>query len=724
MRFTRLAPLASLLVLATTLPAQEPQNTAKPSGDIRLGPLKDLNGYFPFTVPTSKEAWAKRREEVRRQVLVATGLWPMPPRGPIDAIVHGTIDRPEYTVSKVYFESLPGLFVTGSLYRPKSGNAPHPAVLCPHGHWANGRFYDAGEAGVKAEIAAGAEKFDPSGRYPLQARCVQLARMGCVVFHYDMLGYADNAPLTQQLAHGFAKQRPELSSPDRFGLFSAQSELRSISALGLQTWNGIRALDWVAALPDVDPQRIGVTGASGGGTQTFLLTAVDDRPAAAFPAVMVSTAMQGGCTCENASYLRVGTGNIELAALTAPRPLGMSAANDWTKELETKGLPELRQLYALLGAPDRVEGKYYPFPHNYNAVSRHMMYEFFNKHLGLGQQSPIEERDFIPLSQAELTVWDELHQKPPTDECAEVALLRTIDRRSNDQLARLTPHDEASLADFRSIVGGAYDVMIGRSMSDVGDVTVAEQTCKPAADGSYETHTGRIIDSARGEQVPSVVLMPKNWNKKVVLWPHQDGKAALFENDAPNAAARKFLDAGYAVGSADLIGQGEHTGDGKPLAQTRTVENPREFAGYTLGYNHPLFSQRVHDLLTLVRFSKRRGAEEVILIASDEAAAWAAAAAAQSEGAVSRLVLAPNGFRFAKITDIRDPNLLPGAVKYGDLPATLALCAPTPLRLLGDGANAPEFTRAAYTAAGRAEALSTSDAGDLATAALAWLTAK
>lgn len=96
-----------------------------------------------------------------------------------------------------------------------------------------------------------------------------------------------------------------------------------------------------------------MTGASGGGTQTFILCAVDDRPAAAFPAVMVSTAMQGGCTCENASYLRVGTGNIEFAALCAPRPLAMSAANDWTVDIMTKGYPELKEHYAMLGAAEQ-----------------------------------------------------------------------------------------------------------------------------------------------------------------------------------------------------------------------------------------------------------------------------------------------------------------------------------------------------------------------------------
>src|SRR5205085_12283617 len=126
-------------------------------------------------------------------------------------------------------------------------------------------------------------------------------------------------------------------------------------------------------LPDVDAGRIGVTGASGGGTQTFILCAIDDRPAAAFPAVMVGTAMQGGCICENASYLRIDGNNVQIAACMAPRPLGMSAANDWTVDIKTKGFPELKQIYRLYAdkgvSEDNVIAEHFPFGHNYNQLS-------------------------------------------------------------------------------------------------------------------------------------------------------------------------------------------------------------------------------------------------------------------------------------------------------------------------------------------------------------------
>ncbi len=174
--------------------------------DKRLGDLLTLNGYFPFQPPESREAWERRAERVRRQLLVATGLWPMPTKTPHHAVIHGKVQRDGYTVEKVYLESFPGHYVTGNLYRPLGRLGRLPGVLCPHGHWANGRFYEQDRKAVRWSIVEGAERFEKGGRYPLQARCVQLARMGCVVFHYDMVGYADSV----QLAHS-PGYRPHLS---------------------------------------------------------------------------------------------------------------------------------------------------------------------------------------------------------------------------------------------------------------------------------------------------------------------------------------------------------------------------------------------------------------------------------------------------------------------------------------------------------------------------------
>src|SRR5437868_4798800 len=274
--FHRLLALAYLAAISTTfVTADAAAPRVLPEGkqpnDARLAPPKDLNGYFPFTVPKSQEEWNSRAAKVRRQIAVAEGIWPLPDRTPLAAVIHGRIDKEDYTIEKVYFESVPGFFVTGNLYRPKNKGDKVPGVLFPHGHWNDGRFIDIGRKAVRKEIVIGSERFENGGRSLLQALPVQCARMGCVCFHYDMIGYADSTQLSFELGHRFAKQRPEMNSPESWGLFSPQAEARLQSIMGLQTWNSVRALDFLLGLPEIDSSRIAVTGASGGGTQTMLL---------------------------------------------------------------------------------------------------------------------------------------------------------------------------------------------------------------------------------------------------------------------------------------------------------------------------------------------------------------------------------------------------------------------------------------------------------------------
>jgi dienelactone hydrolase len=720
-----LAPLNSRADVPRALPAGTvPQ-------DSRLGPLRTLDDYFPFTPVDSPQAWAKRAGQLRRQAQVATGLWPMPTRTPLNPVIHGKIDRDDYTVEKVYFESFPGHFVTGNLYRPKGKPAGQklPAVLNPHGHWPNGRFYDAGADEVRKQIARGAERFEVGGRYPLQARCVQQARMGCVVFHYDMVGYADSV----QLEHR-GGVREALNTKENWGFFSPQAELHLQNVMGLQTWNSIRALDFLTSLPDVDPKKVAVTGASGGGTQTFMLVAVDDRPAVSVPVVMVSTAMQGGCTCENAPYLRVGAGNIDIAALAAPRPLGMVGANDWTKEILTKGYPDLQKLYSMLGHPDRVHAEaFVNFDHNYNSVSRTVVYNFLNKHLGLGLAEPVIEREYKPLTRQEMSVWDDQHPKPTGDKVGDAherALLKWMTQDAAKQIDALTPKkgDPGSLEKYRRLVGGAFDTMIGRRLEDVGTV---EHELKDKVDkGSYLQMTSLLTLPDKKEQVPALFLHPKGgWNKQVVVWVEENSKTDLLKADgSAKPGVAKLLQAGYSVVAADLMYQGEFLKDAGKAADARIAgygdrkEAWQKAAVYTFGYNRALFAQRVHDVLTLVRFiqtDEQHGPEKIHLVGLGPVAGpIAAAARAQAGGAIAKAAIDTGGFRFASLDRVSDPMFLPGAVKYHDVPGLLALSAPQPLWLAGEGDGAT--VAAAYAAGGQPDALTTAKTADV-SAAVDWL---
>lgn len=682
--------------------------------DQRLEKLKDLNGYFPFTPAKSREEWDRRAEQVRRQMLVALGLWPMPTKTPLNPVIHGCRDQGDYTVEKAYFESFPGFFVTGSLYRPKGKSGKLPGVLCPHGHWANGRFYDVGVEGVKKQIAKGAERFENGGRSPLQARCMQLARMGCVVFHYDMIGYADSVQISQGLAHGFSKQRPEMNKTENWGLFSPAAEAHLQSVMGMQTYDSIRALDFLLGLPDVDPQRIAVTGASGGGTQTFILSPLDPRVAVSIPAVMVSTAMQGGCTCENASLLRVGTGNVEFAAMFAPKPLCLLSADDWTKEMPTKGFPQLQEHYRLLGAEKNV--RHHPllqFEHNYNYVSRSKMYAWVNEHFRLGLPTPIVEEDYPRLDAAEMSVWDDSHPKPQGGDEFERQLLRWWTEDAGKQLAQAIPSDASGWKKYQEVVGGAVDAVIGARLPAPKDVQFEQIT-------NTEGEKARIVagllrTASQGSELPVVVLEPKAAEPRVAVWLSRDGKAGLFTAEGqPRPAIARLLDAGVTVLGVDLIYQGEFLADGKPLEKTRRVENPREAAAYTFGYNRTVFAQRVHDVLSTVRFAKsRRDGTAVYLVGLDGAGPWAAAALAQADNTVAKAAIDTGAFRFGNVLDIHSPDFLPGGAKYFDLPGMIALAAPTPLWLAGEGATAPNVVAAAYQATGAPQALTLAD-GDAA----------
>ena len=685
--------------------------------DVRLQPLKDLDGYFPFSVPATVAEWEKRSEFVRRQILVSQGIWPLPTKTPLMPVIHGRIERDDYTIEKVYFESVPGHFVTGNLYRPKGRTGKLPAVLCPHGHWANGRFYDQGEAATRREIANGAERFEEGGRSPLQARAVQLARMGTVVFFYDMIGYADSIQISFELAHRFGKQRPEMNTPENWGFYSPQAESHAQSIMGLQTWNSVRALDFMLTLPEVDPARIAVTGASGGGTQTMLLAAIDQRVTLAVPAVMVSTAMQGGCTCENSSILRVNTGNIEFSALCAPRPQGLISANDWTKEIDVKGFPQLQQLYTLMGAPKNITLKHaVHFSHNYNHVSRAAMYSWVNQHFKIGLPEPVLEQDYKRLTTEELSVWNATHPKPaggPENERKLVAQL-TDDAQKQITAARKDP------TTYRALIAPAVEVIIGRTLATTGTV---EWDLKHKNDrGTYILMSGLIRNKTHSEEFPALFLHPKNWNGRTVHWFDPAGKAALLNAEgSPRPAIAKLLEAGISVGGYDLFLQGEFLTDAVPIARTDKVKNPREFAGYTFGYNHSLFARRTHDILSAIQLAQvfKDKPKTIELVGLGQAGHWVAAARSIAGPSVTRAAIDSAGFRFSKLSDFHHPDFLAGGAKYDDLAGMLALNAPNPLWLAGEGDGG--IIRDAYAKANAAASLTLHVGKETETAAIKWL---
>ena len=310
-----------------------------------------------------------------------------------------------------------------------------------------------------------------------------------------------------------------------------------------------------------------------------------------------------------------------------------------------------------------------------------------------------------------MSVWDDEHPKPAADKAEyERSLLGWITDDSEKQMAALVPGDGRSLARYRQIVGGAIDVMIGRGLSEIR----AEVTRVKSEDQRDFRLVALLLGNpAASEEVPAFLFAPKTRrNGEAVVWIDKLGKQALFDRTgAPKPAVQTLLSAGFVVVGVDLFGQGEATADGKPLTKARLDDRGRgnlgKYAGYTFGYNHPVFSKRVHDVLTVI--SAARNAQtppkKVHLVGLAGAGHWVAAARAQAGDAVDRAAVDTAGFRFAELTACDDPDFLPGGAKYHDLPGMLALSAPQDLWLAGEGAEAPPVVTAAYHAAGDPERL-------------------
>ncbi len=326
----------------------------------------------------SLEAWQVRARRIRQGILQGAELDPLPVKTPLDPIVRGPRRYEGYTVENAAFESRPGVFVTGSLYRPIDAPPRPPGILSPHGHWGTPGDY---------------------GRYrpDMQKRCATLARMGAIVFAYDMVGYGEMRDT------GWKHDHPK--------------------TLKLQLWNSIRAVDFLLSL-GADPERIAVTGASGGGTQSFLLAAVDERIAVSVPAIQVSAHFFGGCVCESGLPIHKSetheTSNVEIAAVAAPRPqLLISDGKDWTRNTPTVEFPHIRYIYSLFGAGDKVGNVHLPNEgHDYGYSKRLPAYRFLAKHLGLSLDTlrtangGVNESGIVIEDEKRLRVFDKDHPLP------------------------------------------------------------------------------------------------------------------------------------------------------------------------------------------------------------------------------------------------------------------------------------------------------------------------
>jgi hypothetical protein len=576
---------------------------------------RDLNTHHLFG-PPDKSTWEKRRVELRRQVLFSAGLWPMPDKTPLNPKVTGKVDAEDYSIENVALETRPGFYLCGNLYRPKGKPGKRPGIVNPHGHWSNGRL----------EMQPDVPKADPKGkmgegRGNLVSIGVNLARQGFVVFAYDAVGYND----TKQVNHEFARGLGPWAN--------------GVSIMGLQLWDSIRVVDYLQSLKDVDPNRIGCTGASGGGSQTFLLTAVDDRVKVSVPVNMVSAHMQGGCLCENGPALRVGTDNAEIAALTAPRPMLLVACTgDWTKNNPHEEWPAIKKIYDQYGAGDRTAVVQFNYQHNYNVESREAMYAWFGRWL-LGDPNPenFREKPFTADVKT-MRVWTDA-QPLPSSALAEPALTSALSLDARKRMESLWPKDAASMKRFRDIYRPALEISLS---------------------ARYPAATDRRGSSSSGRALLLVC-----------------------STGAEDRAQQVMSQLRDRYDSASLVAISAIT---KPASDL--------WKDFFSTYNRTPLGDRVQKVADLIAEKEAAGASDIDVIGVGDAGTWAllAQAVAPAGRGARRLAVDLEGIDLTSDALFAGPLYAPGIRQAGDLTSAAALAAPAELIICNPGKGLSEET--------------------------------
>jgi hypothetical protein len=597
--------------------------------DARFDRVRDTDTVFEMTEFESKADWEAFAENLRRKLLVGSGLWPLPEKTPLNAVVEIFAEHDDYAVARVHFEAAPGFYVTGNLFRPV-GDGPFPGVVCPHGHWEHGRL----EHGERGSVPA---------------RGITLARMGMVAFTYDMLGYNDS----MQMDHRFDDQSDE----ERKRL-----ELWGLHPFALQLWSSIRAVDFMQSLPYVDAENIACTGASGGGTQTFALTGVDNRIKVAAPVNMISHTMQGGCICENAPLIRFNASNMEVGALAAPRPMMLiSATGDWTKLTPEVEYPAIRGIYERYDAADRLANVHVDAEHNYNKQSREAVYRFFGRWvLDKGAEfADYTEPEATPEPVEEARVFPDGKAADLKDGKAILADMIAERRQRAD--AKL-PKSAGELNSLRNDFGAA--------LFDVTGVTIpVEDALVVQSDGQKDLRgfsvNGTVIhDKNTGAKIPAVMYRPSGHVDGFIVVVHDGGKAQLADvaRSEPGPVVQAFLDKNRAVLAIDVFGVGENAGERK------YGRFPTTFMPTDTGY-------RIQDIVTALAWTRADGGDVEAVVGLGDAGVWAFLASAL-EGKVPLTIADLNGFDPADDAAWMAKHYLACIQSAGGLDTAAAMIAP------------------------------------------------
>ena len=579
--------------------------------DDRLRMTRHTGTRYPITRFHSREEVERRREELRFNLRMAAGLYPWPEKTLLHTKYEDVGTYEGYSVKKIMFESYPGMWSTGNLYLPHPLPEKAPAILNVIGHWANQRLTRMDTADYPQQLA-------------------NFARMGFVCLVTDMIGMVDS----RQVSHDYGRE---------------EKELWLSNGLGIQLWNNIRALDLLCSLPYVDADHIGVTGASGGGSQTLFLSLADDRITAAAPINMISLHMQGGCQCENAAGLRRTTDNVEMCAMIAPRALFLAGSDgDWTHNLETAELPAVLEAYRQYGAEDMVDHFYQLAPPQYNEKTRQRVYRFFARHL-MGRDIEWEEQP-IEVEDLQALTWFRGEGRAPgfaNDEEYFVAHKAELTAR----IAALPAEERRKMLAWVTGIRENHYHQIQISQETAEGVTVSRS----------------VIFGENGEKLPVVTLTPDGSDgKRVCLALGESGKDCL---DHPHV--RAMLAEGITVVSGDLFLTGE-SAECKQEMSPADVSSPY-YAGdrYHTTFHYTVDALRAQDASLLLEVAVDMGGE--VTLWAEGCAARAAACALALRGGSLSAKLEASALALPDEQAYHRDCFIPGICAMGGLEGCLAL---------------------------------------------------
>jgi cephalosporin-C deacetylase-like acetyl esterase len=611
------------------------------------------------TAITDRSRLLTYQRAVRQAILASLGL-PLE-RAPLAAQLTGTVVREGYRIEKVVFESRPRNYVTANVYVPASGQARFPALLCPVGHWGAGKACE-----------------------DYQRFAAYFARRGFVVLCYDGPGQGERIQTFDTLT-----RRPlvhpgttEYFVTTEHGYLGSYAFLAVNSFARFLLWDGIRALDYLEQRDDVDTTRIACTGASGGGTQTRQLAALDERIHVAIPVAY------GGCAAD--LIYAPGVEDADIDALIAPRPLLLvCATGDGAAGNEGKrhGFTQLATIYEAVGARSAIDFTIAESRHGYTAPMYPTVYRWLANWFGLPEPAPESLAERPMALESETTLACTLSGQVKTSLGGEtvVSLSRAdADARRSRRLAE-TPADPESWRSWQRQMLERVRAKLG-----IASGTTALQPRTLRRSEQENVIDERVVFSSDpGVSVPAVLLLPVEKQAApvpAIIFVNHEAKSA---DAAPERYWLPLVRAGYAVLAIDPRGTGE-TSEG-PV--------PREYRGYLSGPDASLFygalragtsipGMHVRDVLAARAFLESRAEIDprrlgVLGVGSGGTLALFAASldprikvAVSSGGLLSFDAIAASETSTHRLTE-----LVPGALESFDLPDIATLVAPRPLVL-------------------------------------------